>query len=345
MPVGVVLPLTAANAAAVANRGAIAIRFERPDCTSAAAPMEYYQQQQLQQPPQPVPAPNYPATPAQNAYDPYSANTSTDNYIQYPTAHMFQQHTTTEVTTTATLGYSSDPVTKAVMDNIFGKLPTKKNQLLYRCDTCNMDFSGQSVLDMHLTGAKHAKKVKSLQILNDLSASGQLTAKGSTTLRCDACGIEANSSQQLQTHLSGNKHKQRMAKLVNSQNLPMPVPAPVQPLMTSSQIDSALMPPPPPPPQLPYPGEPVVPGEESPASLRNYFCDVCELNLNSAQQLSQHQESRKHKEKATGRLRHSPYGSSSNRFKQNSKRKKKKKSNPLAYLTPLSSSFVRGDML
>jgi hypothetical protein len=27
------------------------------------------------------------------------------------------------------MGYSADPVTKAVMDNILGKLPTKKNQV------------------------------------------------------------------------------------------------------------------------------------------------------------------------------------------------------------------------
>jgi Zinc-finger of C2H2 type len=65
-----------------------------------------------------------------------------------------------------------------------------------------MDFSGQSVLDMHLTGAKHAKKIKSMQILSELTTSGQLTSV-SSTLRCEACGIDANSSQQLQTHLAG----------------------------------------------------------------------------------------------------------------------------------------------
>ncbi|CAB3365990.1 Hypothetical predicted protein [Cloeon dipterum] len=321
-------------------------RFDRPDCTSGAAPMDYYHQQQPHQaPPQPVPAPSYPLTNPQNTYNQYGPSTSTENYIQYPTSHIFQQHTTTEVTTTS-LGYSADPVTKAVMDNILGKLPTKKNQLVYRCEVCNMDFSGQSVLDMHLTGAKHAKKVKSMQILNDLSATGQFTTKGNS-LWCEACGIEANSSQQLQTHLSGNKHKQRVAKLATSGQIPpmpVPPPAPLQPPLAPSQIDSALMPPPPLP-QLPFPGEPTVPGEESPASLRNYVCDICELYLNSAQQLTQHQESRKHKEKASGRYRHSPYGSGASRFKQNSKKKKKKKVNPTAYLTPLSASFVRGNML
>ncbi|CAG2061523.1 unnamed protein product, partial [Timema podura] len=53
----------------------------------------------------------------------------------------------------------TDPVTKAVLDNIMGKLPTKKIPVICRCDVCNLEFSGQVVLDTHLAGAKHAKKV------------------------------------------------------------------------------------------------------------------------------------------------------------------------------------------
>nr|CAD7195807.1 unnamed protein product [Timema douglasi] len=54
----------------------------------------------------------------------------------------------------------TDPVTKAVLDNIMGKLPTKKIPVICRCDVCNLEFSGQVVLDTHLAGAKHAKKWK-----------------------------------------------------------------------------------------------------------------------------------------------------------------------------------------
>jgi Zinc-finger of C2H2 type len=55
--------------------------------------------------------------------------------------------------------HDSDPVTKAVMDNIMGKLPTKKPVVVATCDICKLECSGQIVLDMHLAGAKHAKKV------------------------------------------------------------------------------------------------------------------------------------------------------------------------------------------
>lgn len=51
----------------------------------------------------------------------------------------------------------NDPVTKAVVDNIMGHLPTKKP--LVRCDDCDLSFTSQVVLDAHLQGARHAKQV------------------------------------------------------------------------------------------------------------------------------------------------------------------------------------------
>lgn len=51
----------------------------------------------------------------------------------------------------------NDPVTKAVVDNIMGNLPTKKP--LVRCDDCDLSFTSQTVLDTHLQGARHAKQV------------------------------------------------------------------------------------------------------------------------------------------------------------------------------------------
>lgn len=50
-----------------------------------------------------------------------------------------------------------DPVTKAVVDNIMGNLPTKKP--LVRCEDCDLSFTSQAVLDTHLQGARHAKQV------------------------------------------------------------------------------------------------------------------------------------------------------------------------------------------
>ncbi|KDR12479.1 hypothetical protein L798_13723 [Zootermopsis nevadensis] len=110
--------------------------------------------------------------------------------------------------------HSSDPVTKAVMDNIMGKLPTKKQAVTCKCDICGLEFSGQIVLETHLAGAKHAKKVKSQEILKQLQSSGQTFTRDEKTriLKCEVCDVVVNSSQQLQTHLAGNKHKQKAMK-------------------------------------------------------------------------------------------------------------------------------------
>jgi len=54
-----------------------------------------------------------------------------------------------------------DPVTKAVVDNIMGNLPTKKP--LVRCEDCDLSFTSQAVLDTHLQGARHAKQVSGKQ--------------------------------------------------------------------------------------------------------------------------------------------------------------------------------------
>lgn len=51
----------------------------------------------------------------------------------------------------------NDPVTKAVVDNIMGNLPTKKP--FVRCNDCDLSFTSQTVLDTHLQGARHAKQV------------------------------------------------------------------------------------------------------------------------------------------------------------------------------------------
>ncbi|GLG94077.1 Uncharacterized protein GBIM_01352, partial [Gryllus bimaculatus] len=61
---------------------------------------------------------------------------------------------------------------------------------------------------------QHAKKVKSQEILRQLQSSGQTFSRDEKTkiLKCEVCDVVVNSSQQLQTHLAGNKHKQKVLK-------------------------------------------------------------------------------------------------------------------------------------
>ena len=51
----------------------------------------------------------------------------------------------------------SDPASKAVVDNVMEKLPSKMSQV--RCHDCDLEFTSSVVLDAHLQGARHARVV------------------------------------------------------------------------------------------------------------------------------------------------------------------------------------------
>lgn len=103
----------------------------------------------------------------------------------------------------------NDPVTKAVVDNIMGNLPTKKP--LVRCDDCDLSFTSQTVLDTHLQGARHAKQIRSKNIMASLEETKVAFTKDEETngLKCNVCNVCLNSIQQLQTHLNGSRHKKK----------------------------------------------------------------------------------------------------------------------------------------
>lgn len=103
----------------------------------------------------------------------------------------------------------NDPVTKAVVDNIMGNLPTKKP--LVRCDDCDLSFTSQTVLDTHLQGARHAKQIRSKNIMASLEDTKIAFTKDEETngLKCNVCNVCLNSIQQLQTHLNGSRHKKK----------------------------------------------------------------------------------------------------------------------------------------
>ncbi|XP_068085878.1 zinc finger protein 385B [Anabrus simplex] len=207
---------------------------------------------------------------------------------------------------------NSDPVTKAVMDNIMGKLPTKKQAVTSKCDVCNLEFSGQVVLETHLAGAKHAKKVKSQEILKQLQSSGQTFTRDEKTriLKCEICDVVVNSSQQLQTHLAGGAADATTPGGAE-------VPAGVQ--------------------KLP---------EGSGSKSNKYFCDTCSVSLNSEIQLEQHLGSRKHKDRlASGgktKARPAPYWKKPRTNFQHGGGKPNKMPMMMQYSQPLSTNFVSG---
>lgn len=75
------------------------------------------------------------------------------------------------------------------------------------CETCQIPFPSQAVLDNHLLGTRHAKKIKSQQMLRHLQEPSEFRPNGgavsSGEIRCEVCQVSVNSSHQLQAHLEG----------------------------------------------------------------------------------------------------------------------------------------------
>lgn len=216
---------------------------------------------------------------------------------------------------------NDDPVTRAVVNNILGNLPTSKEKVSVHCKLCNIDFSSDIPYQMHLNGAKHAKKLKSLEILHVLQEDGNAvkTQDTNATLKCDVCGVFVNSSQQMQLHLTGAKHKAKVARK-NPGN--------------AQEISSSM---------------PL--GDDGPAAkMGKFFCETCNLSLNSEQQLQQHVTSLKHKNKVEGIVVPSKKDLwlKKKRMSKNGLGYTGGKANPQQdpdFLPPLSEAFVTGDSL
>ena len=85
------------------------------------------------------------------------------------------------------------------------------------CDLCKLNFPSQSVLDNHLKGSRHTRRVKSQQAFRQLQDNGTnlrqniIQEDGSFDdgsfhfgeLSCEVCEVSVNSSHQLQAHLAG----------------------------------------------------------------------------------------------------------------------------------------------
>jgi len=104
-------------------------------------------------------------------------------------------------------------------------ISSKKQEItssMTTCDLCKLTFPSQSVLDNHLKGSRHTRRVKSQQAFRQLQDNGTnlrqniIHEDGSFEeglhfgeISCEVCEVSVNSSHQLQAHLEGHKHKVR----------------------------------------------------------------------------------------------------------------------------------------
>ncbi|XP_014602611.1 zinc finger protein 385B-like [Polistes fuscatus] len=204
----------------------------------------------------------------------------------------------------------NDPVTKAVVDNIMGNLPTKKPHV--RCNDCDLSFTSQTVLDTHLQGSRHAKQIRSKNIMASLEETKVAFTKDADTngLKCNVCNVCLNSIQQLQTHLNGSRHKKKalrggwFGKEVVTQGSSLVAPA-------------------------------INIQDSGPMKAVSLSCDICNKFFNSPSQYNVHMKSKKHtgkmkRAKTQKKKRFSPYW------------KKPKSDTNSTTVQSLSNNFVPG---
>lgn len=258
----------------------------------------------------------------------------------------------------ASVDVSNDPVTKAVMENVMGRLPTKKPRITVRCEACNLEFSSQTVLNSHMSGSKHQRKVKSQDLLKSLEEKEKGFERDdvSGVIRCTVCDVTVNSPQLLATHIAGNKHKQRANKksggTSNANGPPAKKLCTSAPGGTGHGVSSAN-------------GGSVLAAMDIPDCVSKleetkgggkYICNPCQAHCNSEQQLAQHLKSRKHLDTTSGtkEKKRSRGGGGGYSWRGGRRRpsfrggpRPRGRGRPIShtYTQPLSSNFVAGGAL
>ncbi|XP_014254117.1 zinc finger protein 346-like isoform X2 [Cimex lectularius] len=184
-----------------------------------------------------------------------------------------------------------DPVQRAVLDNICGKLPTKTPVKSLKCDVCNIECNGSVSFQVHMQGAKHQKKLKEQNMKSFAKLPFIIEDKETKTFQCKYCNTTLNAISQIEAHIEGSKHKSK-TKTTSNEQIIHNVSNNIKNNCQSKQC-----------------------ADSSPKLDTNInYCSICNIHTNSKLQLAQHAVSQKHmnKVKAQKQGRYNPYKKSGN---------------------------------
>uniref|UniRef100_A0A8C6WG90 Zinc finger protein 385C n=1 Tax=Neogobius melanostomus TaxID=47308 RepID=A0A8C6WG90_9GOBI len=228
-----------------------------------------------------------------------------------------------------------DPVQKAVINHTFGvPQPLKKKQII-SCNICHLRFNSTNQAEAHYKGHKHARKLKAMEaqknrqkraaeglstgrdrerdrdrgktvaaeiklpthVDTSLETTSECSSQGETTsstseetqtdkdktskshLHCPVCKVTVNSASQLEAHNSGTKHKltlEGQSVLPRRRGKVVAARAGCKSKRLGSKGSVGV-------------------------TSKNFQCEVCEIFVNSETQLSQHMNSRRHKDRLAGK--------------------------------------------
>lgn len=86
----------------------------------------------------------------------------------------------------------------------------------FRCDICDISVTSEEVLNTHLQGKNHRKKLSQSIGFYGSTAVKKEVVGGSVNLRCDLCDITVTSQEILNTHMQGKNHKKKLSQGIGS---------------------------------------------------------------------------------------------------------------------------------
>ncbi len=102
-----------------------------------------------------------------------------------------------------------------------------KNETRFHCEICNTYMNSKCVYDQHLVGKQHLKKISTQQsqlqsntTINTTSLSiVSQTINKPEVFSCKLCSVNAPSKEQIDTHLSGKRHMNKVAVITGDNSL------------------------------------------------------------------------------------------------------------------------------
>lgn len=172
-----------------------------------------------------------------------------------------------------------------------------------RCDLCQIMVSSEVVLQTHLLGKPHQKKLRQAEIRaksqNDSIATSTLpmgfarvpagtttaSSAASNSLICDVCKITTNSIQQLDIHLNGSKHKKVVATMEKRMETSNASSTNVSTLKSPAYLPPSII---------------VATDLKNGTPPGRYKCKSCDCVLNSDNQVRKHIASERHQNMELG---------------------------------------------
>uniref|UniRef100_A0A1B6DTM1 C2H2-type domain-containing protein n=1 Tax=Clastoptera arizonana TaxID=38151 RepID=A0A1B6DTM1_9HEMI len=178
-----------------------------------------------------------------------------------------------------------------------------------RCSLCDVTFTSAVDREIHFSGKNHLKRLYNpitpakrqkidvsydpsgrfgigSNFVSDSSVDDQnqiVVPKLKPKFYCDLCNVQAVDENQLQQHMKGVKHFKALRTKTPASVIPAPV-NPADSILTSvCKTDEAC--------------KPKIDASMHRTPTGHYYCQVCNMTMNSEDQFVQHSESKKHKTK------------------------------------------------